>query len=289
MRTPTNPFKQAIASPGVRVGLWVGLADPYAAELCANAGFDWLLLDGEHGPNDLRSLLGTLQAVAPYPSHPVVRIPQIDTALIKQVLEIGATTLLVPMVESANHARHIVQAMRYPPRGVRGVGSGLARSSRWSGYPNYLHEADDSLCLLVQVETVSALSQLDEIAAVDGVHGDWYYTAQLVDMQLFNFAYLGTRSYGNDGGDFLIAGPHWRGDQPKGVKAVIRSETQFAYALIRTQLFNATDLDNVHRIQDGYKVQPLSKYLGTATPPAAPAIDWPRPSDRMSTSLEMFG
>jgi 4-hydroxy-2-oxoheptanedioate aldolase len=120
MRTPANAFKQALTEPRARIGLWLGLADPYAAELCATAGFDWLLIDGEHGPNDLRSMLGALQAVAPYPSHPVLRIPHDDTALIKQVLEIGATTLLVPMVESAAQARELVQATRYPPRGVRG-------------------------------------------------------------------------------------------------------------------------------------------------------------------------
>ena len=179
MKTPANPFKQAIASPGAQIGLWLGLADPYAAELCATAGFDWLLIDGEHGPNDLRSMLGSLQAVAPYPTHPVLRIPQGDTALIKQVLEIGAKTLLVPMVETAEQARALVAATRYPPRGVRGVGSGLARSSRWNDYPRYLHEADDSICLLVQVETASALAQLDEIAAVDGVDGVFIGPADL--------------------------------------------------------------------------------------------------------------
>ncbi|MDH4393253.1 MAG: 4-hydroxy-2-oxoheptanedioate aldolase [Aquabacterium sp.] len=179
MRTPVNTFRQAIAAPGAQIGLWLGLADPYAAELCATTGFDWLLIDGEHGPNDLRSMLGALQAVAPYPSHPVLRIPQGDTALIKQVLEIGATTLLVPMVESAAQARDLVRAMRYPPQGVRGVGSGLARSSRWSAQADYLHEANDSVCLLVQVETAAALAQLDEIAAVDGVHGVFIGPADL--------------------------------------------------------------------------------------------------------------
>jgi 4-hydroxy-2-oxoheptanedioate aldolase len=179
MHTPANAFKHAIASPGAQIGLWLGLADPYAAELCATAGFDWLLIDGEHGPNDLRSMLGALQAVAPYPSHPVLRIPQGDTTLIKQVLEIGATTLLVPMVETAEQARALVAATRYPPRGVRGVGSGLARSSRWSALPGYLQEADDSVCLLVQVETASALAQLDEIAAVEGVDGVFIGPADL--------------------------------------------------------------------------------------------------------------
>lgn len=179
MRTPANTFKQALAEPRARIGLWLGLADPYAAEVCATAGFDWLLIDGEHGPNDLRSMLGALQAVAPYPAHPVMRIPHGDTALIKQVLEIGATTLLVPMVESAAQARELVRATRYPPRGVRGVGSGLARSSRWGAYPGYLHEADESICLLVQVESASALAQLDEIAAVDGVDGVFIGPADL--------------------------------------------------------------------------------------------------------------
>ncbi len=179
MRTPANTFKQALAEPRARIGLWLGLADPYTAELCATSGFDWLLIDGEHGPNDLRSMLGALQAVAPYPAHPVLRIPHGDAALIKQVLDIGATTLLVPMVESAAHARELVRATRYPPRGVRGVGSGLARSSRWSAYPGYLQEADDSICLLVQVETASALAQLDEIAAVDGVDGVFIGPADL--------------------------------------------------------------------------------------------------------------
>lgn len=179
MRTPANPFKQAITSPGAQIGLRLGLADPYAAELCATAGFDWLLIDGEHGPDDLRSMLGALQAVAPYLSHPVLRIAQRDTTLVKQVLEIGITTLLVPMVESAEQARALVAATRSAPRSVRGVGSGLARSSRWSVHPRHLHEADDSICLLVQVETAAALTQLDDIAAVDGVHGVFIGPADL--------------------------------------------------------------------------------------------------------------
>ena len=179
MRTPDNHFKAALGAPGAQIGLWLGLADPYSAELCATAGFDWLLIDGEHGPNDLRSTLAVLQAVAPYPAHPVVRIPRGDVALIKQVLEIGVTTLLVPMVETADQARELVQAMRYPPAGVRGVGSGLARSSRWSAYPDYLREANERMCLLVQVESAAALEQLDAIAAVDGVDGVFIGPADL--------------------------------------------------------------------------------------------------------------
>ena len=167
----SNPFKRALAAPGAQIGLWLALADAYSAELCATTGFDWLLIDGEHGPNDLRSILSSLQAVAAYPVHPVVRIPHADAALIKQVLEIGATTILVPMVENAAQASALVRATRYPPAGVRGVGSGLARSSRWSAYPHYLQQANDGICLLVQVESPAALSQVDAIAAVDGVDG----------------------------------------------------------------------------------------------------------------------
>ncbi len=177
--TPDNLFKQALARGDKQIGLWLGLADAYATELVASAGFDWLVIDGEHAPNDLRSTLAALQALAAYPVHPVVRIPEGSTTLIKQVLEIGATTVLVPMVENAEQAQALVQAMRYPPHGVRGVGSALARSSRWNTYPNYLQEANARACLLVQVETVAALAQLEAIAAVDGVDGVFIGPADL--------------------------------------------------------------------------------------------------------------
>nr|WP_315236091.1 4-hydroxy-2-oxoheptanedioate aldolase [uncultured Albidiferax sp.] len=179
MQTPDNLFKQALARGEVQIGLWQALADPYAAEICAGSGFDWLLLDGEHAPNDLRSLLGALQGVAAYPTHPVVRVPHGDAALIKQVLDIGATTLLVPMVESAEQAAALVRAMRYPPQGLRGVGSAIARSARWSRYPNYLQEANERVCLLVQVESLAALQQIDAIAAVEGVDGVFIGPADL--------------------------------------------------------------------------------------------------------------
>src|SRR5574343_616228 len=101
MHTPTNPFKQAMREQRAQIGLWVGLADAYVAELLATAGFDWLLLDAEHGPNDIRTLLAQLQAVQAYPSHAIVRVPVGDVALIKRVLDIGAQTVLVPMVDTA--------------------------------------------------------------------------------------------------------------------------------------------------------------------------------------------
>lgn len=172
MTVPNNLFKAAMRSRGrALIGLWVGLVDSICAEICAGAGFDWLLIDGEHAPNDLRTILAQLQAVAPYPVHPVVRPVCGDLNLIKQLLDIGAQTLLIPMVETAEQARQLVAAMRYPPAGIRGVGSALARAAQWNRVPAYLHEANDQVCLLVQVETRRGLENLDHIAAVEGVDG----------------------------------------------------------------------------------------------------------------------
>lgn len=179
MDMPINRFKQRLQNGETQIGLWLGLAHAYAAELAANAGFDWLLIDGEHAPNDLRGLLGQLQAVAAYPSQPVIRPVIGDAALIKQVLDIGAQTLLVPMVESAEQARQLVRAMRYPPGGVRGVGSALARASHWNSIPDYLDRADEQMCLLVQIENREGLANLDAIAAVEGVDGVFIGPADL--------------------------------------------------------------------------------------------------------------
>lgn len=179
MNLPVNHFKRAIKEGKPQIGLWVALADAVGAELCAGAGFDWLLLDAEHGPNDLRTLLAQLQAVAPYDNHPVVRPRVGDTHLIKQLLEIGAQTLLIPMVETAEQAASMVAAMQYPPHGTRGVGAVLGRSSRWNRIPNYLKTADDEMCLLVQIETRRGVENLKAIAAVPGVDGIFIGPADL--------------------------------------------------------------------------------------------------------------
>jgi 4-hydroxy-2-oxoheptanedioate aldolase len=172
MEIKKNTFKAALKSgERAQIGLWLGLADSICAEICAGAGFDWLLIDGEHAPNDVRSILAQLQAVAPYPAHPIVRPVAGDVQLIKQLLDIGAQTLLVPMVESAEQAKLLVAAMRYPPAGIRGVGAALARASQWNRVTNYLPEANHQMCLLVQVETRAGLDNLDAIAAVEGVDG----------------------------------------------------------------------------------------------------------------------
>ncbi|WP_068636491.1 aldolase/citrate lyase family protein [Thauera butanivorans] len=179
MNIPHNEFKQRLLHGEQQYGLWLGLAQTLSAEICADAGFDWLLIDAEHGPNDLRSILAQLQVIAAYGSHPVVRPPHGDHVLIKQLLETGVQTLMIPMVESAAQAAHLVQAMRYPPHGIRGVGSALARASRWGRIGDYMHTANDEMCLLVQVETRAGLENLDAIRAVEGVDGIFFGAADL--------------------------------------------------------------------------------------------------------------
>jgi len=166
-----NPFKAALTLGPAQIGLWLSLASPYSTEICATAGFDWLLIDGEHSPNDVRSTLQALQAAAGYRSHPVVRVVQGETALIKQMLDIGAQTLLVPMVDTPEQARALVAATRYPPEGIRGVGAAAARASRWGARTDYVNEANQEVCLLVQVESTTGMDNLDAICAVEGVDG----------------------------------------------------------------------------------------------------------------------
>ena len=182
MQSPVNPFKKALQEKRAQIGLWMGLADHYCAEICAGAGFDWLLIDGEHSPNDLRSVLQQAQAIAAYPgSHPIARVPvghgHVGTALIKQYLDLGIQTLLVPMVDTAEQAAALVNAMRYPPQGIRGMGG--ARASRWGRYPHYAKEANAQVCLLVQAETRTALDNLDAIVATEGVDGVFIGPADL--------------------------------------------------------------------------------------------------------------
>lgn len=166
---PVNTFKRALTGPAVQYGMFVGLADPVAAEIAAGAGFDWIMIDTEHGPSDLRTLLVQLQATAAYPCATLVRPVEGDTALIKRILDLGAQTLIIPMVDSALQAEELVAATRYPPHGVRGVGTALSRAARWNRVPEYLARASEEICLVVQIESAAALEQVDAIAAVDGV------------------------------------------------------------------------------------------------------------------------
>jgi 4-hydroxy-2-oxoheptanedioate aldolase len=175
----TNGFKQALLEGRRQIGLWQALANPYTAEICAGAGFDWLLFDGEHAPNNVPSMLAQLQAVAPYPSHPIARLPKGDNTLIKQYLDIGFQSLLIPFVETAEQAQALVRATRYPPAGIRGIAPGLARAAKWNRVPNYLDEADAQVCLIVQIETAEGVRNIDAITAVEGVDGIFIGPADL--------------------------------------------------------------------------------------------------------------
>lgn len=171
MPAPINPFKKALAENRLQLGLWLGLANQTTAELCAGAGFDWLLVDGEHAPFDIPAIAAQLRAISGSASHPVVRPPIGESWIIKQLLDIGAQTLLVPMVDTADQARELVRATRYPPLGIRGVGAALARASGYSRVGDYLTTANEQICLLLQVETMKGLANIEAIAAIEGVDG----------------------------------------------------------------------------------------------------------------------
>lgn len=178
MDLPVNGFRQAISEGRLQIGLWCTLSAAFAAEVVADAGFDWLMLDTEHSPGDVLTVLGQLQALAGHSPSPVVRPATNDPVLIKRYLDIGARTLLIPYVESAEQAQAAVAAMRYPPRGIRGVSS-LTRATAFGRIPDYSQRAEEELCLLVQIETRGALDALESICAVDGVDGIFVGPADL--------------------------------------------------------------------------------------------------------------
>ncbi len=171
---PDTTFRDALRNQNGKAGrplagMWVCSGSPLIAELCAGSGLDWLLVDAEHSPNGLESILAQLQAIHGYPVHTVVRPPVNDTVLIKQYLDLGVQNLLVPMVNSAAEAEAAVAATRYPPRGIRGVGSALARASLWNRTPDYLSRASETISLTVQIESTAAVEAVEDILAVDGV------------------------------------------------------------------------------------------------------------------------
>ena len=169
MKLAANVFKARLLAGEPQFGIFVAMVDPVAAEISAGAGFDWLMIDMEHAPNDLRTVLHQLQAIAASGVPVAVRPPVGDPVVIKRLLDIGVQTLVIPMVESAEQAAALVDAIRYPPRGIRGVGPSMARAAQWNRVEEYLADADDQICLVCQVESVVGVAAAAQIAAVDGV------------------------------------------------------------------------------------------------------------------------
>jgi 4-hydroxy-2-oxoheptanedioate aldolase len=171
MDLPINQFKRNIKSQQTQFGLWMGLPNSICAEIGASAGFDWLLIDAEHAPYDIKDIQSHLQAIEPYQVPALVRPAEGRTAILKQLLDVGAQTLLIPMVDTADQARKLVKDVLYPPAGIRGLGTSMARAARWNTVENYLQKANDEICLIVQAETTTAMDNLEDIVAVKGVDG----------------------------------------------------------------------------------------------------------------------
>jgi len=170
MDLPRNAFKQAIAKGELQIGLWCSLCSPITTEIVSHSGFDWLLLDTEHSPNEVPDVLVQLQAMQAGTASAIVRPAWNDIVLIKRFLDVGAQSLLIPFVQTPEEARRAVEATRYPPGGMRGI-TGSGRASRYGRVKDYLKNASREICLLVQVETKNALDQIEAIASVDGIDG----------------------------------------------------------------------------------------------------------------------
>ena len=168
MQLSGNDFKRALGRRELQIGLWSTLCSNLGAEIIAHSGFDWILLDTEHSPNELPDLVRQLQAMSGGTASPVVRAAWNDAVLIKRILDIGAQSILLPYVQTAEEARRAVQAVRYPPRGIRGV-SASSRASQYGRVKDYLSRADEEICLIVQIETKAALDQLEAISEIEGV------------------------------------------------------------------------------------------------------------------------
>ncbi len=184
MKLPPNTFRAALRAGKPQIGFWVSLADNLAAEVVATTGFDWLLVDMEHAPGDVATVIGQLQAIGPHGSSALVRPPWNDTVMVKRLLDGGAPGILFPMVQSVEEAKTAVAATRYPPQGVRGV-AGSVRASQFGRIKDYHAQANDQIAVIVQVETRAAVGQALEIGSVEGVDGVFFGPADIAaDMGL---------------------------------------------------------------------------------------------------------
>ncbi|MEM9954169.1 MAG: HpcH/HpaI aldolase/citrate lyase family protein [Chloroflexota bacterium] len=168
MQLPHNEFKAGLAQGKLQIGLWSTLASNIVAEVIGDSGFDWIVLDTEHSPNELPNLISQMQAMATGTASPIVRPAWNDPVLIKRILDSGAQSLLIPFVQNADEAKQAVASTRYPPHGIRGV-TGSGRSARYGRITDYLHRASEEIAVIVQIETEQALKNIEAIASLEGV------------------------------------------------------------------------------------------------------------------------
>ncbi len=190
MEFPVNKFKEALKAGRPQIGLWSSLSSAAATEILFDSGFDWILIDTEHAPNETPMVADQLRAASMGTGSPVVRPAWNDVVILKRLLDIGVQTLLVPFIQSAEEAARAVAATRYPPRGIRGVAS-VHRANRYGRTPDYFKRSDDEMCVLVQLETRAAVDALEAIAAVEGVDGVFIGPSDLAA----SLGYLGNNAH----------------------------------------------------------------------------------------------
>ncbi len=178
-KLPRNSMLKRLETGSAQYGLWLGIPDTSVAEMMAGAGFDWLVVDHEHGPFELRDVMHHLQAMAAHDVAPIVRPVDGSASLLKKFCDIGVQSFLVPMIDTPEQATAVVSAVKYPPDGMRGLGTSMARAARWNTTPNYVADANQEICVIVQAETVKAIENLDAIARTDGVDGVFFGPSDL--------------------------------------------------------------------------------------------------------------
>lgn len=183
-----NRLKQKLGNEAPIYGLWNAIPDTYVAEICAGAGYDWIVIDAEHAPFDERTILTQVQTMAAYPNTQVlVRPPSANPVFLKKMLDFGVQSFVIPMIETKEQAEEMVQAVLYPPEGTRGVAPAMARASRWGTVKDYAHEANDEICLILQIESRQGIENLEEICQVHGVDGLFIGPADLAA----SYGYIG--------------------------------------------------------------------------------------------------
>ncbi|MEL6533736.1 MAG: HpcH/HpaI aldolase/citrate lyase family protein [Pseudomonadota bacterium] len=171
MAAPRNKLKAALADGARLEGLWLNLGSDNVAEIAGMCGFDWCLIDAEHGPWDPVGIQAQLRTLEPTPAEAIVRVPAAETWILKQVLDLGAQTILVPIINTPQEAQAVVRACRYPPEGIRGNGASVARATRFGAIQGYQASANAEICVIVQIETAEAVANIEAIAAVEGIDG----------------------------------------------------------------------------------------------------------------------